>query len=60
MIDKYELVIIFRDTSNDFLLWCIQKINKYKDRNLSQRLFEIAEFYNTKPGTRNYDNMEKK
>lgn len=35
-------------------LWIICKINKHKDRCLSQHLFNVAEDYNTRPGTNNY------
>lgn len=35
-------------------LWIIRKLNTSKDRCLSQRLFEVAENYNTRPGTFNY------
>lgn len=35
-------------------LWLIKKTNPYKDRVLSQNLFDLAEEYNTRPGTFNY------
>jgi len=40
----------------NLLLYFVAKLNRYKDRNLSQRLFDMAEDYNTKPGTFNYFN----
>jgi hypothetical protein len=41
-------------------LWTIGKLNKYKDRGLSQSLFDLAEDYNTRPGTFNYSIEEAK
>jgi len=37
------------------LLWTIRKINYGKHRVLSEHLFQVAETFNTKPGTNNYD-----
>ncbi len=42
-----------------FCLWVIEKTNRYCDRRLSQRLFDLAERYNTRPGTFNYNAVEK-
>jgi hypothetical protein len=39
----------------NFLLWLVGKLNTKKDRNLSQKLFDMAETYNTRPGTNNYN-----
>ena len=39
-------------TSLSFLL--LKCVNRYKDNRLSQKLFDLAERYNTRPGTHNY------
>lgn len=39
------------------LIW---KINRGKSNCLSERLFELAELYNTKPGNFNYSGLIKK
>lgn len=44
----------FRVESTRFLLWSLAKINRVKDNRLSQELFDLAEDYNTRPGTNNY------
>jgi len=36
--------------------WCIRRLNPYKDRALSQHLFDLAEVYNPRPGTFDYFN----
>jgi metal-responsive CopG/Arc/MetJ family transcriptional regulator len=41
----------------DVSLGIIQMVNRHKDRCLSQRLFKIAEKYNTRPGTHNYTEL---
>ena len=38
----------------NLLVWFIKKINPSKNRVLSQKLFDLAEDYNTRPGTSNY------
>lgn len=40
-------------------LWIIRKINPYKNNGLSQRLFDLAEECNTRPGTDNYPGFKK-
>lgn len=42
----------------NLLLYFVAKLNRYKDRNLSQKLFDMAEDYNTRPGTFNYFNKQ--
>ncbi len=37
-----------------FCLWIIQKVNRGKNNCVSQRLFNVAELYNTKSGRMNY------
>ena len=39
-------------------LFVIGFFNRTKNRCLSQRLYEAAEEYNTRPGTMNYDIMD--
>jgi len=39
------------------LIW---KINRVKSNCLSEKLFELAELYNTKPGNFNYSGLIKK
>lgn len=41
--------------STDLALKYVALVNKGKDRNLSQKLFNLAEDYNTRPGETNYD-----
>jgi hypothetical protein len=43
-----------RENITSFLLWCLIRTNRCRDRSLSQRLFDIAESYNTRPGEMNY------
>ena len=50
----FELKCIFRERINNLCIWIIRKVNKYKDRGLSGKLFGLAEEYNTRPGTWNY------
>jgi len=50
----WELKIWSIGLVTDICLLIINKINPYKDRCLSQRLFDLAEDYNTRPGTNNY------
>lgn len=40
---------------NNILISLIKYFNPYKNRVLSQKLFELAERYNTRPGTLNYN-----
>lgn len=44
------------ESMTDFLLWTVCKINRSKDKFLSQRLFEIAELYSCRPGNFDYYN----
>jgi hypothetical protein len=39
-------------------LWVIKTINRQKDRGLAQVLFDLAENYNTHPGTFDYATRE--
>ncbi len=48
------------DSLTTACIWVIRKLNRSKDRCLSQRLFMVAEGYNTRPGTFNYDPISKK
>lgn len=52
----YYIIEYLRDTSTSILLYLVTKINSGTDRNLSQKLFDMAEDYNTRPGTFNYFN----
>jgi len=40
-----------------FGMWFIKRVADTKDRQLSQQLFEMAEDYNTRPGSWNYDRI---
>lgn len=52
--DLYSLRLQIQHRLTLTLLWFIQKVNPYKDGGVSQRLFDLAENYNTRPGTNNY------
>lgn len=54
MLRIWEIKGFIRDTINELCFFIIRKTNRYKDRNLSQNLFDIAEEYNTRPGKNNY------
>ena len=43
-----------RYLATDVAFWLIRRVHKGMDRTLSQCLFELAERYNTRPGTNNY------
>lgn len=51
----YEIKLYIRTLLNNFAIGLILKNNKYKDRILSQKLFDLAEEYNTRPRTNNYN-----
>ena len=44
-----------REKVTDFCIYIVKKVNKFKNRCLSQRLFDLAETYNNRPGTYNYN-----
>lgn len=55
MLDvRYRTAWWFQRRITALCLWVIRKTNRNKDRCLSQWLFEIAEEYNTRPGTFHY------
>ena len=37
------------EKTTDFLMWLIHILNRYKDRNLSVRLHDLADNYDTRP-----------
>lgn len=51
-LDDLKESITFKITI--LCLYIIKKINPNKDRCLSQKLFEMAEDYNARPGEYNY------
>lgn len=59
MFDWFEIKLYLRNKVNNFLFYLIRTVNKGKNRVLSQKLFELAEEYNTRPGTMNYHDLNK-
>lgn len=53
-MDVFYIKLRITECINDLCLWIIQGINRTRSRYLSQRLFDAAELYNTKPGEMNY------
>jgi hypothetical protein len=51
---KERIIEIITDIS----ILIIKKVNRYKNRCLSQKLFNIAETYNTRPNTNNYNKVD--
>jgi len=50
----YKIKETIQDWITSFCLWIVKKVNRGADRCLSQRLFEMAEEYNCRPGIDNY------
>ena len=57
--DLYSLKLQIQHRLTLTVLWLILKINPHKSNCLSQRLFNLAENYNTRPGTDNYPGFKK-
>jgi hypothetical protein len=53
-LDTYVIKENIKHIVTCFCLKIIKKINKRKDYCLTQKLFDLAEYYNTCPGTNNY------
>lgn len=56
--DWFKIKWRMRNKINEFLLRLIKKVNPHKSRVLSQKLFELAEKYNTRPGEMNYHDLD--
>lgn len=57
MFSFYEIKEIIIESVTNIALFIIKKTNKYKNRCLSQRLYEVAEEYNTRPNENNYNEV---
>lgn len=57
MFSFYEIKERTIEFITDISIFIIKKINRYKNRCLSQRLFKVAETYNTMPEKYNYDTV---
>lgn len=54
----YYIKEFVREKVTDFCIHIIKKVNRFKNRCLSKRLFYLAETYNNRPKTYNYNKRE--